>query len=155
LGLIPLSGTQRLPRVLGLAAAIDFILESKRMHAREFPAGTLFEEVLDAEPEAIVGRALELALDASRDSNKLPPSIRYRTVVVPDDKEALLERARHRATEIGPVAVAALEAILASADSADFDAGMKRAREIYDALISSDAVRVHRNRFLATRSAPA
>ena len=43
LGLIPLSGTQRLPRVVGLSAAIDFILNARTMQASEFASGTLLD----------------------------------------------------------------------------------------------------------------
>jgi len=55
-------------------------------------------------------------------------------------------------TGAGRVATAALEAIAGGLESADFDAGMKRAREIYDALSASDEVRRQRDRFLAARS---
>jgi 3-hydroxyacyl-CoA dehydrogenase len=154
LGLIPLSGTQRLPRVLGLCAAIDFILEARTMQAREFPPDTLFDEVIDAQADAIVERAVERALAAAPlqavapDRSEWLPLVRHRPIVRPDDLDAVLARARQRAAEIGPVAVAALGAIAAVLESPDFDAGMKRAREIYDVLSVSDAVRLHRDRFL-------
>ena len=152
LGLIPLSGTQRLPRVLGLEPAIDFILEAKTLLARDVPGGTLFDEVIDAEPSAIVARAVEYASAVARDQRDPLPLVRHRPFNETDDIGVVLTRARQRAAEIGPVATAAIEAIASGLESADFDAGMKRAREIYDALSVSDEVRRQRDRFLATRS---
>jgi enoyl-CoA hydratase len=152
LGLIPLSGTQRLPRVLGVRAAIDFILESRTLLARDFPPDTLFDEVIDAEPEIIVGRAVDYALAVARNRRQPLPLVRHRPCDAADDPDVVLTRARHRAAEIGPVAIAAVEAIAGGLESSDFDAGMKRAREIYAALSASDEVRRQRDRFLATRS---
>jgi enoyl-CoA hydratase len=152
LGLIPLSGTQRLPRVLGAEFGIDFILESKTLLARDIPGGTLFDEVIDAEPSAVVARAVEYASAVARDRRHPLPLIRDRPFNAPADIGVVLTRARQRAAEIAPAATAAIEAISSGLEAADFDAGMKRAREIYNALSDSDEVRRQRDRFLATRS---
>ena len=152
LGLIPLSGTQRLPRVLDVESAIDLILESKTLLARDVQGGTLFDEVIDAEPSAVVARAVEYASAVARDRRHPLPLVRHRPFNAPDDIGIVLTRSRQRAAEIGPVATAAIEAIANGLEAADFDAGMKRAREIYDALSDSDEVRRQRDRFLATRS---
>jgi len=151
LGLIPLSGTQRLPRVLGLERAIDFILDSKTLLARDFAGDTLFDEVIDAEPSVIVERAVEYAAAAVRDRRQ-QIAVRDRPIITRGEAREVVARGRIRAAEIGPAATAAIEAIAASLDSADFDAGMRRAREIYDALSASDEVRRQRDRFLAPRS---
>jgi enoyl-CoA hydratase len=148
LGIIPLSGTQRLPRVLGLQCAIDFIIESKTLLARDFPRGTLFDEVIDADREALVEQAVGYV--SERASRPLP-RIRDRPFNAPEDLDVILARARRRASEIGPIAVAALEAIVGGLEAPDFDAGMRRAREIYDALSASDEVRRRRDRFLGAR----
>ncbi len=152
LGLIPLSGTQRLPRALGLRAAIDFILESKMLLAREFPPDTLFDEVMDASPEILLRRAVEYAFTVARNPRESRPLIRHRPFNAPADTDVVLAHARHRAAEIGPVAIAAVDAIASGLESPDFDTGMQRAREIYDALSASDEVRRQRDRFLAARS---
>lgn len=147
LGLIPLSGTQRLPRVLGLQAAIDFIVEAKTMLAREFVANTLFDAVVDAEPQGIV----EHAIDFARALHGKPlPFIRDRCIEC-DSAVGTLDRARERVVAIGPAAVAAVEAIAAAVEAADFDAGMRRAREIFDSLSASDEVRRQSEQFLAER----
>jgi enoyl-CoA hydratase len=152
LGLIPLSGTQRLPRALGLEAAIDFILESKTLLARDFPQNTLFDEVIDAEPVLIVARAVEYAAAVVRNEHGPLPLVRHRPLERGVDTGAVLGRARHRAAQIGPVAVAAVEAIAGGVEAPDFDVGMNRAREIYDALSGSDEVRRQRDHFLAHRA---
>src|SRR5581483_4002395 len=107
LGLIPLSGTQRLPRVLGLQASIDLILESKTLLARDFPRGTLFDAVIDGDPAAVLERALEFATAMARDPREPLPLVRHRPFDVTDDRDVVLTRARQRAATIGPVATAA------------------------------------------------
>ena len=150
LGLIPLSGTQRLPRVLGLQAAMDFILEAKTMLARDFAAHTLFDTVLDAEPQVIVEHAIDLAR-AMR--GKPLPLLRDRSIGC-DDAVDVLNRARDRAAAISHAAVAAVDAIAGAVEAVDFEAGMRRAREIFDALSTSDEVRRQSERFLAERGNP-
>jgi 3-hydroxyacyl-CoA dehydrogenase len=152
LGLIPLSGTQRLPRVLGVSAAIDFILESNTMLARDFPPATLFDDVIDGEPEAVLGRAVEYASTFARDRHQPLPLVRHRPFNTGDDASVVLARARQRAAQIGPVAIGAVEAIAGGLESPNFDTGMQRAREIYDALSSSPEVLRQRDRFLTSRS---
>ena len=131
---------------------MEFILESKTLLARDFPPNTLFDEVIDVAPSAVVERAIEYASAVARDRREPLPLVRHRPFKAADDTGVVLSRARQRAAEIGPVATAALEAIAGGLESADFDAGMKRAREIYDALSASDEVRRQRDRFLAARS---
>ena len=154
LGLIPLSGTQRLPRVLGLQAALDFILDAKTMLARDFAPDTLFDAVLDADPQGVVERAVEYAQAAARhqcDQETPLPLVRHRPIIA-KDAPAILFQARGRAAELGPIAVAVVEAIAAAVDAPDFDAGMSRARAIFDGLSASEEVRRQRERFLSARS---
>ena len=151
LGLIPLSGTQRLPRVLGLQAAIDFILEAKTILARDFAPHTLFDAVMDTDPQATVERAMEFAQAVVRrqSENGGPlPLVRHRPIVS-KDAGIILARARRRASEIGPVAIAAVDAIAGAVEAPDFDAGMARARAIFDRLSVSEEVCQQRERFLS------
>ncbi len=114
--------------------AIDFILESKTLLARDFPQNTLFDEVLDAQPEVIVARAVEYAAAVARNEQGPLPLVRHRSLRQGEDTVAVLARARDRAVQLGPVAVAAVEATAGGVEAADFDVGMNRAREIYDSL---------------------
>jgi enoyl-CoA hydratase len=154
LGLIPLSGTQRLPRAIGLEAAIDFILSARTMLAGEFARDTLFDVLVDGDAQRVVDEAVQFARGvAGRHAAGMIvrlPLIRDR--IIPGDHAAdTLARARIRAIDAGPVAVAAVEAIAAAVEAADFDAGMARARSIYDRLSTSDEVRKQRERFFAER----
>lgn len=154
LGLIPLSGTQRLPRAMGLEAAIDFILEAQTVLAREFAPDTLFDAVLDGDAQRVVEAAMGFAR-AAADRQSLQAGYRLpliRDRVIPDPSQAVvLTRARERAIKLGPVAVAALEAIAVAVEAPDFDAGMARARAIYDRLSVSAEVSRQRDRFFAER----
>jgi 3-hydroxyacyl-CoA dehydrogenase len=139
LGLIPLSGTQRLPRVLGLEASIAFILEAKTTMARDFARGTLFDSVIEGGAEDVVDAAVTFARDIAKRQRELPscrlPLIRDRPMSQ-HDAIAILDRARRRGADMGPTAAAAVEAIAATVEAPDFDAGMQRARDIFDRLMA-------------------
>ena len=155
LGLIPLSGSQRLPRAVGLDAAIDFILNARSKLGREFAPKTLFDAIVDGDASDVIEEAVHLARDvADRRATGLIdrlPLLRDHTI--PDnDPSSILARARASAAGSGPIAIAAIEAIAAAVEADDFDAGMARARSIYDRLSASDEVRKQRERFLAERS---
>lgn len=154
LGLIPLSGTQRLPRAIGLDAAIDLILNASSKLAREFAPATLFDAIVDGDAPHVMAEAVRFARDVA---NRLAaglidrlPRIRDRTIR-DDDSSFILARARASAVEAGSIAVAAIEAIAAAVEAENFDAGMARARSVYDRLSASDEVRKQRDRFFADR----
>ncbi len=153
LGLIPLSGTQRLPRAIGLEAAIDFILSARTMLARDFARDTLFDVLVDGDAQRVVEEAVQFARGVERQTpgtlHRLP-LIRNR-IILGDDAADTLAHARSRAIDVSPAAVAAVEAIAAAVAAGDFDAGMARARSIYDRLSASDEVRKQRERFFAER----
>jgi enoyl-CoA hydratase len=137
LGLIPLSGTQRLPRAIGLEAAIDMIVNARTMLALEFASETLFDATVDGDGPCVVDAAVRFARDvatrlAAGRIDRLP-LIRARTIR-DTDPSSILARARANAVEGGSIAVAAIEAIAAAVEAEDFDAGMARARSIYDRL---------------------
>jgi enoyl-CoA hydratase/carnithine racemase len=65
LGIIPgWGGTQRLPRLVGRAKALDMILFSRRINAQEALASGLVNEITP--PEKLMDRALELAQTLAR-----------------------------------------------------------------------------------------
>lgn len=154
LGLIPLSGTQRLPRAIGLEAAIDFILSARTKLAREFARDTLFDVLVDGDAQRVVEEAVQFARDLSerRAAGTIDRLPLIRDRIIPGDAAAdTLARARVNAIDAGPAAVAAVEAIAAAVEAGDFDAGMASARSIYDRLSTSDEVRKQRERFFAKR----
>ena len=147
-GVIPLSGTQRLPRALGVATAIKLILGGELVPARTLTNGVLFDRIVEGDAAAVLAEALRLAR-ARMDIRPLP-LIRHRSMIEPD-AAAKLAKARARVPACEVVAREALRAIAAAVDSSDFDAGMAVARGIYDALVNSDDVRRQRDQFFAER----
>jgi 3-hydroxyacyl-CoA dehydrogenase len=147
LGVIPLSGTQRLPRALGLRGAIDMILGCELVTAASLPGG-LFDQVVDGDAGQVLAAAIAFA--RHRPADEPLPLIRHRRV--PDaDPHAILQAARASATDA--MAREGLDAIAASFEAPDFDAGMTVARAIYNRLNGSDAVKARRDRFFAQRNA--
>ncbi len=155
LGLIPLSGTQRLPRAIGLDAAIDLILYARSKLAREFASEALFDAIVDGDAPHVLDEAVRFVRDvADRCAAGLIdrlPLIRDQTIR-DNDPSSILDRARAGAAGGGPIAVAAIEAIAAAVEAEGFEAGMARARSIYDRLSASDEVRKQRERFFAERT---
>jgi enoyl-CoA hydratase len=149
LGLIPLSGTQRLPRAIGLQVAIDLILTAQRKLASEFADGTLFDALIDGN-ESLIEQAVRFARAAAEKERERLPLLRHR-VVPASNATAILAEARARAVGAGPAAVAAVEAIAAAVEAADFEAGMAHARSIYSGLVASDEVRRRSARFQRER----
>ena len=147
-GVIPLSGTQRLPRALGVARAIDLILGGELVPARTLGDGALFDRLIEGDPQTVLSAAIAFARE--RIGASPPPRIRDRPV--PDaDPAAVLAVARTRLAADDRIGREALDAIAAAVESPDFDAGMAIARAIYDRLVASDEVRRQRDRFFADR----
>jgi len=136
-GRIPLSGTQRLPRVLGLEAAIELILTGHLCEARNFAGTPLFDQVVEGDARAVLDAAVATARRRAGDGRPLP-LIRHRRV--PDlDPGSLLAAARCRLASDDEFRHRALDAIEASFEAVDFDAGMAIARAIHDRLAAQPA----------------
>ncbi|CAG2360539.1 enoyl-CoA hydratase-related protein [Burkholderia sola] len=148
LGVIPLSGTQRLPRVLGLAQSIEFILGAQIVSASEFAGTALFDRIVDGDEQQVLRLAIELARENI--GNSALPLIRR--LPLPDhDPLSLIAEARARLASDDGVRGKCLDAIAAAAESVDFEAGLATARAIYDRLASSDEVSRRRDCFFESR----
>lgn len=148
LGTLPLSGTQRLPRVLGLQKTIDLILGSELCRARELSDTALFDQVIEGDGAAVLAAAIAFA--RTRIGVTPLPLIRHRPI--PDtDPAAVLAAARSRIAADDFMAREGLNAIAASVEAADFDAGIAVARAIFDRLITSDFFLEQRDKFLTPR----
>jgi enoyl-CoA hydratase len=146
LGVIPLSGSQRLPRLIGVDAAIDMILSGQTRHARDFGGTPMFDRIVGA---ADIAGSREAACAVAREilaRGKPYPLVRNRDVasVAPG---AALAAARERLLQNGAGAAqqGALEAIAAAAQLQDFEAGLRAANAICERLLASDEVQ-HRGR---------
>jgi enoyl-CoA hydratase len=151
LGIIPLSATQRLPRLIGLRRALEIIIGSREQVANELRSSGLFDCVLD-DSTALIDSSLHFAREVlSRPGPH--PLVRDRILREPDP-EALIQAWRARLEEDGASEAqrAALAAVAATFQQPDFDAGLDRARAIYDELYSSPAAAAARDAFLAKRN---
>jgi 3-hydroxyacyl-CoA dehydrogenase len=148
LGVIPLSGTQRLPRVLGLEKTIDFILGAQIVEARTFAGTALFDRIVEGDDQQV----LRLAIEFAREKAGSPSLPLIRRLPVPDDDPiSIVAAARTRLAVSDTVESECLNAIAAAAQSSDFEAGLASARAIYDRLVSSDEVSRNRDRFFESR----
>jgi 3-hydroxyacyl-CoA dehydrogenase len=148
LGVIPLSGTQRLPRVLGLAKSIECILGAQIVPASEFAGTALFDRIVEGDEQQVLRLAIELAREKVG-SAALPL---IRRLPLPDhDPVSVVAEARARLACGDAIAGKCLDAIAAAAESADFEAGLAAARAIYDRLASSDEVSRQRDHFFKSR----
>jgi len=146
LGIIPLSGTQRLPRLLGLERAATLILCAQRHPAAAFRESALFDRVFDAADGDMLSIALAFARAISGKDKH--PLVRERPV--PDRQPgAILERlGKEAAGEMTPAQRGALEALRACATEPDFDRGMNCARKIYDGLTRGPELAAAKRAFL-------
>jgi 3-hydroxyacyl-CoA dehydrogenase len=152
LGLVPgAGGTQRLPRVLGLEAALDMILTGAPVMSEKLAGTALFDAVF--EPGAdLLARAIEFALQVA---DKRPlPKVRDRQAGHADVK-AFLAGARERvAREAGPFPAPreCVECIAASSEM-PFEEGLKFERERFIALMQTSESKALRHAFFAERVA--
>jgi enoyl-CoA hydratase len=145
-GALPLSGTQRLPRLLGLVRAAELIGSASVAPATEF--GAAFDEIVASDdPGAIVEAAVALA---SRLRAAPAPLPLIRRLPVPADDRAAVEAIRDAAQD--PVVRCAVEAVLAAVDEADFDAGLAKARALYAEVMRSQRSAELRRAFAARTS---
>jgi 3-hydroxyacyl-CoA dehydrogenase len=149
LGLIPGSGgTQRLPRLVGLAAALSMIQSGQAQSARQLAGSGLIDAVVEVDVvSAAVRKATELAnlgvLPRARD-RQLDSSA----------TQALVEAARNKLTQrqmLQPAYTGLLNALAATA--LPFDQGLRTEREIFLSLVPTPAAQALRYQFKAERQA--
>ena len=133
LGLIPGSGgTQRLPRLIGMAAALDLILGGRPIGPGEALQLGLIDRVLDdAAP-----RVAALGLARQVLEKWIAPRCAS-ALTVPEDSAALAAARTRAAQGRRPAPHAAIEAVAASAG--DFDAGLALERRLFHDLRATDA----------------
>jgi 3-hydroxyacyl-CoA dehydrogenase len=151
LGLLPgAGGTQRLPRVIGVEAALNMIVSGAQVSADSLRGTQLFD-VLSA------GDSLASAVDFARGlitGKRGPRRVRDLSLSMPN-AEAYLQFARNTIKAVAgayPAPLACVEAI-AAALREPFDAGMKRERELFTQLMSTPESAALRHIFQAERAA--
>ena len=151
LGLLPgAGGTQRLPRAIGLEAALNMIVSGAPQKAASCEDTALVNELTEAN---VVDAAVAFAERAAKELGALP---RLRDVKVPTTgADAFLQFARNnvKAAAKGlPAPLACVECV-ADAVTQPFDEGLKRERAAFFALMATPESRAARHVFAAERAA--
>jgi 3-hydroxyacyl-CoA dehydrogenase len=151
LGLLPgAGGTQRLPRVIGADAALNMIVSGAPVPSEKLRGTPLFDAFAD-------GDLLEAAVNFARRvvAEKLGlKRVRDLKVAMPNH-EAYFQFARNTVKALAgryPAPVSCVEAVAAAFDR-PFDAGLKRERELFAALMLSPESAALRHVFQAERAA--
>ncbi len=151
LGLLPgAGGTQRLPRAIGLEAALNLIVSGATVQAKQFDGTVLFDGVVDGDP---VAAALALADKVVTD--KLPRK-RLRDLKVQDPQaDAFLQFARNTVAATSkhfPAPLKCVEAV-AMCLNKPFDEALRLERELFMGLMATPESRALRHVFAAERAA--
>ena len=155
IGLLPgAGGTQRLPRLIGLEAALNMIVSGNPVAAAEFAGTPLVDRIVESSVEGgLVAGAVAFAHEVLE---KKLPARRARDLLVKDAQgEAFLQFARNTVGAMSkhfPAPLRCLEAVAASL-SKPFDEGVKIEREGFMALMATPESRALRHVFGAERAA--
>ena len=152
LGLIPgAGGTQRLPRLIGIEAAIERIVSGKPMSAADAHRAGAIDRIIEGELRAgaiawagsllAEGAGPKRARDRAVDADSVPEGFfeRFRATIAP----------RTRGQFAPERAIRAVEASL----SLPFDRGLKRERELFTECLNSPESAALRHLFFAERQA--
>jgi 3-hydroxyacyl-CoA dehydrogenase len=150
LGLLPGGGgTQRLPRLAGVEAAVKMIVEGEPVGADEALAMHLVDEVAD-------GDLLPAALDfARRVAGRVGHPVASRRSVAAAPAPAWFDQQRHRIVGAKRGQPAPLECLscIEAATRLPFDEGMAFERSRFDVLVNGSESKAMRHLFLAERAA--
>lgn len=151
LGLLPgAGGTQRLPRLIGLEAALNIIVSGNPVVALKFRGTPLIDEIVDGN---LVAAAVAFAGKVVAENRPLK---RARDIKVRDPQpDAFLQFAKNTiaaTTRNFPAPLKCVEAV-ATSYSRPFDEGMKLEREFFQTLMNTPESRALRHVFVAERAA--
>jgi enoyl-CoA hydratase/3-hydroxyacyl-CoA dehydrogenase len=153
LGLIPgAGGTQRLPRLIGVAAAVDAMLTSRQLRAAEAEKLGVLDAIADE--SELVSRAIALALEIRDGRRPRRETLRRSDALEPDALEILARAHSDAAKKFRNVgyATACLDAI-ASGLEHGAEQGLLREREAFVAALGTEAARGLIHLFFAERAA--
>jgi 3-hydroxyacyl-CoA dehydrogenase len=151
LNVIPLSGTQRLPRLLPLRAALALILGAEKRRASDFAGTDLFDQLIDASSPQMLGEAAHaFALRAAAGAVPLR-RVRDRPILASSGDVLNEARDELRGREARGAELQAIEAVAAAVDAPDFDTGLEAATAICERLLEGEELRASAQRFIAAR----
>jgi enoyl-CoA hydratase len=136
-GIVPLSGTQRLPRLLTMAESIDVILSGRKRPAHEFARTALFDRLVGGgDVRELRAAAIEVARTALARGPPYP-LIRHLPIVDTSAAAALRAARRESPATVDPhLWHAALDALDAAVRARSFDEGMRIATDICDGVLA-------------------
>jgi 3-hydroxyacyl-CoA dehydrogenase len=151
LGILPgAGGTQRLPRAVGLEAALNMIVSGASIPAAQFRGTALFDVVVESDATAA---ALAFARAIAAEHR---PSKRLRDVTLSEpNAEGFLQFARNTVASVSkgyPAPLKCIDAVAAAVDK-PFDEGMRVEREIFFELLNTPESKALRHAFFAERAA--
>ena len=152
LGTLPLSATQRLPRLLGVLPALQFMVEGHRRKASEFFGTGVFDRIAASRQGLAEAQALaaDLATVPCLPAELKQRLVRNRPVQGADLEQQLFDARQwlllHRSDRVSQALMQALEA---SVRSVDFDAGLDHARRLFDEMMAGEDILRGRDRFLS------
>ncbi len=151
LGILPgAGGTQRLPRVIGVEAALNMIVSGASVASEKLQGTALFDAIVD-------GDLLEGALAfAQRAAAEKMPLKRVRDIKIKmPDADAFFQFARNSVGALAKNFPAPLKCVdaVAAAVSMPFDAGLRYERELFIELVQTPESRALRHAFFAERAA--
>jgi 3-hydroxyacyl-CoA dehydrogenase len=150
LGLLPGGGgTQRLPRLAGVDAAVRMIVEGDSVSADDALAMSLVDEVAGGE---LLPAALDFAKRVARNTEH-PVASQRRAKAPVDTGYFEAQKKRIAASKRGQPAPLECLACIEAAVTMPFDEGMKFERERFDVLVNGTESKAMRHLFLAERAA--
>jgi 3-hydroxyacyl-CoA dehydrogenase len=151
LGLLPgAGGTQRLPRLIGIEAALSMMVSGQPIPAAKFKAGTLIDELIDGD---LIQGAIRFAEKVIADGRPRIP-VRDRRIDYPNH-EAFLQFARNTIKGVaGPFpAPGKIVDALSAAITKPFDEGIEVENQLFTQLMLTPESRALRHLFQAERAA--
>ena len=151
LGLLPgAGGTQRLPRLLGVEAALNIIVSGATVASEKLKATPLFDAFGEGD---LLESALAFARRVATEKRRLG-KVRDLKLDMPN-AEAYFQFARNTIKSVAgpyPAPLACVDAVAAAVER-PFDAGLKRERELFTTLMLSPESAALRHIFQAERAA--
>jgi 3-hydroxyacyl-CoA dehydrogenase len=152
LGIIPgAEGTQRLPRLIGVAAAIDMLVSGKPVKAPEAVRLGLFDKIIEGD---LLSGAVAFAVEAAKSGRHPKTRERNDKLGTPQSNASLYAAGRAQARKTRRNQNAPLAAIdaLEAAVALPFDEGCRKERSIAEQCLASEQARALIHAFFAERA---
>ncbi len=152
LGIIPgAEGTQRLPRLIGVAAAIDMLVSGRPVKAPEAARLGLFDKIIEGDLQS---GGVAFALEASKYGKRHKTRERNEKLGTLQSNADLFASGREQARKTRRNQTAPLAAIdaLEAAVALPFDEGCRKEREIAEQCLASEQARALIHAFFAERA---